>query len=204
MERKKRSDELGYLFVVGGPGGSGASTISKMLAEYFNLSRVYSGGLFREAVKERGYENFEDFYKNSNEEELLKLDEEVDSRLIEESKKRDVLMDSKLFACIAQINEIPCTVKIWLDASLHTRAMRHLGKQDISSWLVRFIRYFKIRRDLKKRWKLDSKRYFKLYGIDYGKPSVYNDIVIDSSNMDENETFNLILRRLEDGQYIKK
>jgi cytidylate kinase len=40
--------------------------------------------------------------------------------------------------------------------------------------------------------------------VDYSKPKLYNDIVIDSSKINEEETFNLILKRLKDGRYIEK
>lgn len=206
MERKERESSKGYLFVVGGPGGSGGSVISRMLAKEFNLKLVYAGKLFRDAVKKRGYEDFEDFYTSSNKESLLDLDREVDRRLIEESEGKDLLFDSKAFAGISHIKDIPCTVKIWLTASLHVRALRHLRKQDLEGkgFLERFGMYMRERKNLKKRWKLDKERYFKLYGVDYSKPELYNDIVIDSSNMNEEETFNLILKRLENGQYLKK
>lgn len=204
MDRKKRSKELGYLFVVGGPGGSGASTISKMLSKHFNLKRIYAGGLFRERVNEKGYDNFENYFTPTNEDDLIVIDREVDHILIRESNQRDVLIDSKLFAGISYIKGIPCTVKIWLDASLHRRALRHVNKREYKRNIDKLREYIKTRRDLKKRWRLDSKGYFKLYGIDYSKQKVYNDIVIDSSNMNEEETFKLILKKLEDGRYIKK
>jgi cytidylate kinase len=206
MERKERDSFKGYLFVVGGPGGSGCSVISRMLAKRFNLKLVYAGKLFRDAVRKRGYEDFEDFYISTNKESLLELDREVDRRLIEESNEKDQLFDSKAFAGISHIKDIPCTVKIWLTASLHVRTLRHLGKQGIKEegFLKRFRRYINERKNLKKRWKLDKERYFKLYGVDYTKPELYNDVVIDSSNMNEEETFNLILKKLENGQYLKK
>lgn len=206
MERKERDGSKGYLFVVGGPGGSGGSVISRMLAKRFNLRLVYAGKLFRDAVRKRGYENFEDFYSDNNKESLFDLDHEVDRRLIQESNEKDILFDSKAFAGISHIKDIPCTVKIWLTASLHVRALRHMGKQDLEGkgLLERFRLYMSERRNLKKRWKLDKERYFKLYGVDYAKPELYNDIVIDSSRMNEEETFNLILKKLENGQYLKK
>ncbi len=206
MERKERESSKGYLFVVGGPGGSGGSVISRKLAKHFNLRLVYAGKLFRDAVRKRGYEDFEDFYTNSNKESLLDLDREVDRRLIEEANGKDLLFDSKAFAGISHIKDIPCTVKIWLTASLHVRALRHLRKQDLEGkgFFERFRMYMKERRNLKKRWKLDKERYFELYGVDYSKPELYNDIVIDSSSMNEEETFNLILKKLENGQYLKK
>jgi CMP/dCMP kinase len=202
MDKKVRDSEKGYLFVVGGPGGSGCSVISKMLAKHFNLDLIYAGKLFREEVRKRGYEDFEDFYSNTNKDVLLELDKEVDRKLILESQKRDILFDSKIFSGIAEIKDIACTARIWLTASLHVRALRHLGKNEIQG--SRFFAYIKERRNLKKRWRLDRDRYLKLYGIDYSKPEGYNDIVIDSSRMDEFETFDLILKKLKDGQYIKE
>jgi cytidylate kinase len=206
MQRKERESSKGYLIVVGGPGGSGCSVISRMLAKHFNLRLVYAGKLFRDAVRKRGYEDFEDFYTSSNKESLLDIDREVDRYLIEESNKKDLIFDSKAFAGISHIKDIPCTVKIWLTASLHVRALRHMGRQDLTGkgFFEKLSMYIKERRNLKKRWKSDKERFFKLYGLDYAKPHLYNDIVIDSSNMDEEETFNLILKKLENGQYLKK
>lgn len=204
MDRKLRDSSKGYLFVVGGPGGSGCSVISKMLSKHFNLDLIYAGKLFRQEVKRKGYKDFEDFFKSNNKEALLELDKEVDRRLILESEKKDVLLDSKIFSGIAEIKDIPCTVRIWLTASLHKRALRHLGKKNTEGLMEKFLGYFRERRNLKKRWRLDRDRYFELYGIDYSKPELYNDIVIDSSSMDEFETFDLILKKLKDGQYLKE
>jgi cytidylate kinase len=206
MERKERESSKGYLFVVGGPGGSGGSVISRMLAKEFNLRLIYAGKLFRDAIRKRGYEDFEDFYIGSNKESLLDLDREVDRILVQEANGKDLLFDSKAFAGISHIKDIPCTVKIWLTASLHVRALRHLGKQDMEGkgFLERFRMYMRERKNLRKRWELDKERFFKLYGVDYSKPELYNDIVIDSSNISEEETFNLILKKLENGQYLKK
>jgi cytidylate kinase len=204
MDRKKREREKGYLFVVGGPGGSGSSVISSMLAKHFSLTRIYAGNIFRQYIKQKGYDAFEDFYSNKNLNKLLDIDEEVDRKLVEESKKKNILIESKIFSGVAYVKDIPCTVKIWIDASLHTRALRHLGKLNIESKLEKIVTYFRIRRNLRKRWELDKRRYKELYGIDYSNPKVYNDIVIDSSKMNEEQTFNLILKLLADGRFIER
>lgn len=206
MEKKRRSKSDGYLFVVGGPGGSGSTVISERLAKHFGLSRIYAGSLFRTTIREKGYENIEDFYQRSNKEELLKIDMEVDRFLLEESKKGNLLIESKIFAGILHIKDLPSTVTIWLDASLHVRALRHLRREDskVKGLINRIVEYFKIRRNLKKRMVLDKKRYKELYGVDYGKPKLYNDIVIDSSKINEEETFNLILKKLKDGRFIEE
>jgi CMP/dCMP kinase len=206
MEKKRRKNEQGYLFVVGGPGGSGSTVISEMLAKHFGLERIYAGALFRSAILEKGYKNFEDFYEKNNEQELLKLDMEVDRKLLEESKSKDILIESKIFAAILEMKDLPCTARVWVDASLHVRALRHLNRDnnEVEGIFNKLTEYSKIRRNLKKRWNLDKKRYRDLYGVDYSKPKLYNDIVIDSSKINEEETFNLILKRLKDGRYIEK
>ena len=204
MERKKRDISKGYLFVVGGPGGSGCSVISKMLSKHFNLDLIYAGKIFRQEVRNRGYENFEDFYVNYNQDILLELDREVDRKLILESERKDIIFDSKAFAGIAHMKDIPCTVRIWLTASLHQRTLRHLGKTQHNGFGEKLLYYLRQRSNLKKRWNLDKERYLKLYGIDYSNPELYNDIVIDSSSMDEFETFDLILKKLKNGRYIKE
>ena len=38
--------------------------------------------------------------------------------------------------------------------------------------------------------------------VDYSNEELYNDIVLDTSKLNEKETFDLILRRISDGGYI--
>jgi cytidylate kinase len=53
------------------------------------------------------------------------------------------------------------------------------------------------------RYSNDKNRYKKLYNIDYDNEEKYNDIVIDTSKMNASETFNLILKLIKEGGYIK-
>lgn len=192
------------LFVVGGPGSSGSSTIAKMLAEHFNLERVYSGAVFREVVASQGYETLDDFYitNKDNKEKFFEIDRKVDSFMLERAKKGNALMDSKAFAALATINDIPCTAKIWLEANIDTRIKRFLGKQENLTPLKRVYLYIKTYFDLTRRRKGDGARFKELYGIDYDRPDLYNDIVLDTSNINAKETLDLILSKLKDGGYI--
>lgn len=194
--------EKNYLFVIGGPGGSGSSTIAKMFAEYFGMERVYGGDLMRRLVKDKGYENFEDFYNSSNEEQLLKFDREIDSLLLKRAKEGNVIIESKIFSGIATKENIHCTAKIWLTASLWTRAKRAVGKRGSMNFFERVWYMLSSVRDLKKRWCIDRKRYMKLYSVEYESPMLYNDIVIDSTKLDEEQTFDLILEKLKDGGFV--
>jgi len=192
------------LFVVGGPGSSGSSTIAKMLAEHFNLERVYSGAVFREVVASQGYKTLDDFYiaNKDNKEKFFEIDRKVDSFMLERAKEGNALMDSKAFAGLATINGISCTAKIWLEANIDTRIKRFLGKQENLTPLKKVFLYIKTFFDLTRRRKADGKRFKELYGIEYGNPELYNDIVLDTSDIGVKETFDLILSKLKDGEYI--
>lgn len=191
-----RPKNLGMLFVIGGYGGSGASTIAKMLARHFNLNRIYAGGLMRDIAKSNGYDRYEDFLRNTSDSELKKFDEIVDKKMIKYSYLPNILLDSKIFAALSTKYRIPCTVKIWLTCDIETRARRKAKKSnlDITSVLT----------DLKVRYLSDKKRFEQLYNIDYSNPKKYNDIVIDTSKLNEYQTLNIILKLIKDGGYIRK
>ncbi|MDY0096820.1 MAG: AAA family ATPase [Candidatus Dojkabacteria bacterium] len=198
MTQSKRK----MVLVVGGPGGSGSSTISHMLAQHFKLPRIYAGDLFRKEAKERDIEYFEEFLqqisKGGN-----SLDLEIDGMLEEYARRGNIVIDSKVFGALAKEKKIPITASIWIDANIHTRVMRHLGRREIKG-LRRIPEYLKIKYNLKRRWKIDREKYKRLYKIKYEKPSLYYDIVLDTSRINEEETFKLILEKLKDGGYIKE
>jgi len=203
MNQKIRSKDFGYLFVIGGPGGSGSSTIAKMLAEHFNLKRVYGGGIFRKLLEEEGYANNDRAYFQKNEILLKELDKKVDNLLFKEIESPNVLIESKNFAALATKNEIPCTVKIWIEANLHVRTLRAMTKYGFEISFKNIIPYIRMRLDLVKRYNMDYRRYYDIQGINYSDPREYNDIVIDSSYLNEKETYDLILKHIKDGGYIK-
>ena len=58
------------------------------------------------------------FNNSSNEEQLLEFDREIDSLLLKRAKEGNVIIESKIFSGIAIKENIHCTAKIWLTASL--------------------------------------------------------------------------------------
>jgi cytidylate kinase len=194
-QRKKQR-----VFVVGGPGGSGCSTISVMMSEHFNLPHIYAGDLFRKEAKEKDYENFEEFLQQISKGGNT-LDLEIDGMLQELALKGNVILESKIFGAISKKKGIPITASIWLDADIHTRTLRHLNRENIKG-ISRVPKYLEIRFRLGKRFRIDREKYKRLYKVKYERPSLYYDIVLNTSKLNEEETFKLILEKLKDGGYI--
>lgn len=190
------------VIAIGGPGGSGSTTIAKMLANHFHLKNIYAGDLFRKAAKEKDYEYFEEFLQ-----EISKggnhLDYEIDELMQEYAKQGNVVIDSKIYGALAKTKKFKCDVSIWLNAKLDVRIKRHLEKEHVKG-INKLRRYFQIKQELKKRYRIDKEKYWRLYKVRYDKPALYYDIVLDTSDIDEQKTFDLILKRIEDGGYIEK
>ena len=190
------------VIAIGGPGGSGSTTIAKMLANHFHLKNIYAGDLFRKAAKEKDYEYFEEFLQ-----EISKggnhLDYEIDELMQEYAKQGNVVIDSKIYGALAKTKKLKCDVSIWLNAKLDVRIKRHLEKEHVKG-INKLRRYFQIKQELKKRYRIDKEKYWRLYKVRYDKPALYYDIVLDTSDIDEQKTFDLILKRIEDGGYIEK
>ncbi|MDD3474583.1 MAG: (d)CMP kinase [Candidatus Dojkabacteria bacterium] len=193
------------VLVIGGPGKSGSSTIAKMLADYFQLELIQGGKAFKEIAKGKEFNSLEDFYRYSSPSEILKIDKEVDDRLRSIAKRGNVIIDSKVFAALSTIENIPCSAKVWIDASLDVRVKRAFEKEvsENDGKLINVLKKYEIRRNLSSRYKYDRRRYKNLYGIDYDHQEKYNDLVIDNSDQSPDQTFNLIIKFLKDAG-IKK
>jgi len=205
----KRPKDLGLLFVVGGPGGSGSSTIAKMLARHYGLHYVYGGMLMRRMARNAGFETLEKFLEDlKTETEKYKADKKIDKKLIRMSYYPHVLIDSKIFAGLAVNLQIPCSVRIWLTSSIETRVRRTLhkeGKHDLNKELSKKSKLYRDTSNrLLTRHSNDKNRYWKLYDVKYDKPAKYNDIVVDSSGQTPLQTFNFIVKMVDDGEYIER
>jgi predicted cytidylate kinase len=193
MVNSKRPIDQGLLIVVGGPGKSGSSTISKMLARHFGLNRIYAGQLMESFAKAEGFNNVIEFLAQISDEHLDELDKKIDSKILRFSQLPNVLVESKVFAALASKYRIPCTVKIWLDADISVRVKRSKEGKRVES-----------EAELSARFNQDLEKFKRAYNIDYSSPKKYNDIVLDTSKLNVYQTFKLILKIIEDGRYISK
>jgi len=198
----RRNKELGALVVVGGPGGTGLSSVAHKIAEKLGLTYIYAGNILRKIGKENGFEDIEEFIKS----ELMKnsqgkFDIAVEAEIIKKSQKPYVLIDSKVFAALSTILKIPTSIKIWVTASIDVRTHRVFEKYGLANkgdiLDMQSKEYLLKQKKLINRQSLDAQRYFDLYGIEYAKPEQYNDIILDSSNMDLNSTVEHLIIKLK-------
>jgi cytidylate kinase len=174
---------------ISGMAGTGKSTLSKKLAEKYNL-RCYSGGdVLKELAKEEGYDvsrrgwwespeglNFLNERLNDS-----KFDKAVDAKLLKYAEQGNVLLDSWTMPWLLHDG-----FKIWLMASLEKRAARVAQRDKIT-----VNEAFKVLEEKEARTKAI---YKKLYGFVLGEDFAPFDLVLDTDNLDAEEVFEVLCR----------
>ncbi len=204
----KRQKELGKLIVVGGPGGSGCSTIAKMLAKNFALNYIYAGNMMQKFAHQQGFVDFNQLLGSRESTKLLaRADKFIDKETLKASFYPETLIDSKIFGALSSLKRIPTTVKIWLTCDIENRVSRTIISKKKIIVKGKLSKHSKLYKDtaseLLKRYSVDKNRFKKIYGIDFDSPEKYYDIVIDSTKLNPSETYRLIITLLKDGKYIK-
>lgn len=197
VSKSGRPKELGMLVVIGGPGGSGSTTISKILSRKWMLNRFYGGKLIREKSKGKDLEEFVDNSLKNNPD----IDKEIDKYLIKMSYQKDILIESKVFAALATINHIPTTLRIWLHSDPETSVKRIFSREKWKNDPQKFKQELE---DLKERRMNDIDRFQNLYGVDISKPEKYNDLVIDSSKLDVHNTLKMIFDLIKRDRLLRE
>ncbi len=165
------------IITVSGPPGSGKSTLSRTIAEHFNLELVSSGDVFRAMAKEKGVD-LEEFGHIA--ETDLAIDKEIDRRQVELSKtKGDFLFEGRLSGWL-----IDADLKIMLKTDVAVRARRIAGRENIS--------HQQAMHETMVRQESEAKRYSVYYDIDITDLTQY-DLVIESSVWDQDATANVAI-----------
>lgn len=163
----------------------------------------------RQYAQSMGYTDLDQFLQSDIFDEADdEVDKVINEKLIRSSQWHNVLIDSKIFAALATNLQIPCTVKIWLDATIEKRVRRTLHKKQIldlnEDLPVESKLFRKTAKTLEDRYALDGERFREKIGIDYDSPKKYNDIVLDSTPYGPGQTFNIILQEIRDGGYLTR
>jgi CMP/dCMP kinase len=174
---------------ISGMAGTGKSTLSKKLAEKYNL-KCYSGGdALKELAKAEGYDVSRQGWWESPEglnflkERVIdpKFDKAVDAKLLEYAQQGNVLLDSWTMPWLLKEG-----FKIWLMASIEKRATRVAERDKIT-----VNEAFKVLEEKESRTKAI---YKKLYGFVLGEDFAPFDLVLDADNLNAEEVFEVLCR----------
>lgn len=163
------------ILTVSGFIGSGKTTVARALAERYNLRHISAGVVFRELAKKKGL-SLQEF--STLAEKNPTIDREIDDLQREKASRGNVVAEGRLSGWLLQAD-----FKIWLKASLETRAWRVATREGKN--------YEAAIEETRTREESELKRYKEIYGIDLRDLSPYN-IVIDTEIWSATEVVDLI------------
>ena len=175
------------VIVISGPPGAGSTTIGRKLAGELGL-KFFSMGFIQKGLAKKSRNESQACVeawktKRCRSKEFHK---ELDRKQAELAKRGGIVICSKL-----SIHFIPrADLKVWLDVPLEVRAKRSAGRDKIS--------FKEAIRAISSREKIERENWKKIYGFDYFEQKNKADLVIDSSDMTEEETVEKIMAFLKD------
>ncbi len=177
------------IVAIGGPPGSGKTTVAEGFAKAHAYHLVSAGLRFRELAKARGL-SLEELGTAADAD--AEIDRALDRSVLEEVLKedalgRDVIVEGRIQAPLLAVRRVPC-LKVFIDAPLSVRAKRIAGRDHTS---VKAAEQAIVRRAT-----LERKRYKSIYGIDLADTSVY-DVILDSSDKTPAAIVDLVWAQVE-------
>ncbi|PIN74100.1 cytidylate kinase [Candidatus Woesearchaeota archaeon CG10_big_fil_rev_8_21_14_0_10_45_16] len=173
------------IITISGPIGSGKSSVAKLLAKKLKYKHHSTGDLMRQMAKEKKMtlEQLGDLAAKD-----FSIDQELDERQKQLGKKEDnFVIDGRL-----SFHFIPQSLKIYLDADPTVRAKRVF--QDLKNRPEEAETSLeKVLAKIKKRQKIEIKRYLKYYQLDHTDKRHY-DLLLDTSEMPVAEVVDTIIR----------
>ncbi len=194
MAQNTKSCFIGKKIVIciSGMAGTGKSTLSKKLAEKYNLKCFSGGDALKELANAEGYDASRQGWWESPEglnflnERIIdpKFDQAVDAKLLDYAQEGNVLLDSWTMPWLLKEG-----FKIWLMASIEKRAARVAERDKIT-----VDEAFEVLKEKEERTKAI---YKKLYGFSLGEDFVPFDLVLDTDNLSADEVFEVLCRVIE-------
>lgn len=177
---------------ISGMAGTGKSTLSKKLAEKYQL-RYFSGGdVLKELAQQEGYDvSVQGWWESPAGLKFLserandpKFDKAVDDKLLEHAQQGNVLLDSWTMPWLLKDG-----FKIWLEASFEKRAARVAVRDGLT-----VAEAFEVLKEKETRTKAI---YKALYGFGLGEDFKPFDFILDTDNLSANEVFEVLCKVID-------
>ncbi|NTV31347.1 AAA family ATPase [candidate division WWE3 bacterium] len=180
------------VIVLGGPGGSGRSTLAQKLVEITSYNHIYGGAMQRALSVEAGYGE-----RDSKTQQLTfseaafikyhqeyvphhpEIDLKIDVKLFEAAHRGKVIIESMTFGPLAKRVGFEA-LKIWITADEETRVQRLMQREQDGGRTVSADVMIDL---LRKRTDANKKRYQALYGFDYLHVGEYYDFTFDTTHI---------------------
>jgi len=173
--------------------GSGKSTLGKGIAKELGLKHYSAGDLLREIARDKEITLLELH-------ELMKKDSSVDRELDERNRKLGEEQDDFVIDGRLAWHFIPKSIKIFVKIDLEKAAERVYrdscqGREERQGECENKS-LEKTLENMRKRMKMNQKRYRELYSLDYLDEKNY-DIVVDTTSSEIGETRERVLEEIK-------